>query len=123
MDITFGFGRRCLVYSSHLSWPSSCIVYTLLVRICPGRHIAHSILTLAAASVLSNFDLVKKVDGNGREIEPKREYTGYAILLVTFSILAFLHSSAFFAVNQWTFLAWSSRGLVIPQSWSALLLG
>jgi len=53
MDIAFGFGRR----------------------ICPGRHIAHSTITLIAASVLSTFNLVKKMDENGREIEPKREYS------------------------------------------------
>jgi len=57
MVIAFGFGRR----------------------ICPGKHIAHSIVTLAAASVLSTFDLVRKVDENGLEIEPKREYTKTAI--------------------------------------------
>jgi hypothetical protein len=44
-------------------------------RICPGKHIAQSTIMLTAASVLSTFDLVKKVDENGREIEPKREYT------------------------------------------------
>ena len=43
-------------------------------RICPGQHLAHSTLTLTAASVLSTFDLLKKVDENGHEIEPKREY-------------------------------------------------
>ena len=43
-------------------------------RICPGQHLAHSTVTLAAASVLSTFDLLRKVDENGREIEPKREY-------------------------------------------------
>ena len=48
-------------------------------RICPGRHLAHSIVTLAAASVLSNFDLLKQVDENGQEIEPKREYTKFAM--------------------------------------------
>ena len=48
-------------------------------RICPGRHIAHSTLTLAAASVLSSSDLVRKVDENGREIEPKKEYIGAGI--------------------------------------------
>jgi len=57
MDIAFGFGRR----------------------ICPGKHIAHSTLTLTAASVLLTFDLIKKVDDNGREIEPKREYSDLAI--------------------------------------------
>ena len=44
-------------------------------RICPGKHIAHSTVTLAAASVLSTFDLVKKVDENGQEIEPQKEYS------------------------------------------------
>ena len=44
-------------------------------RICPGKHIAHSTLTLVAASVLSTFDLTKKVDENGQEIEPKMEYS------------------------------------------------
>ena len=44
-------------------------------KICPGKHLAHSILTLTAVSVLSTFDLVRKVDENGAEIEPKREYT------------------------------------------------
>jgi hypothetical protein len=29
---------------------------------------------LTAASVLSTFDLLKKLDENHREIEPKREY-------------------------------------------------
>ena len=48
-------------------------------RICPGKHIAHSTITLAAASVLSTFDLLKKVDENGWEIEPKKEYKGAAI--------------------------------------------
>ena len=44
-------------------------------RICPGKHLAHSSLTLTVASVLSTFDLKRKVDENGREIEPKKEYT------------------------------------------------
>jgi len=57
IDIAFGFGRR----------------------ICAGKHLAHSTLTLAAASVLSTFDLLKKIDENGREIEPRREYTEGAL--------------------------------------------
>jgi len=57
MDIAFGFGRR----------------------ICAGKHLAHSTLMLAAASVLSTFDLLTKVDENGREIEPKNEYRPGAI--------------------------------------------
>jgi hypothetical protein len=48
-------------------------------RICPGIHLVHSIVTLTAASVLSTFDLTKKVDENGWEIEPKMEYTSFAI--------------------------------------------
>ena len=44
-------------------------------RICPGKHLAHSTLTLTAVSVLSTFDLLRKVDENGQEIEPMREYT------------------------------------------------
>ena len=44
-------------------------------RICAGKHLAFSVLALTAASVLTTFDLVKKKDENGREIEPKREYT------------------------------------------------
>ena len=55
---------------------SSSIV---LVRICPGKNIAHSTLMLTSASVLSNFDLVRKVDENGREIEPKMEYAGSVV--------------------------------------------
>jgi ethanolamine transporter EutH len=54
-------------------------VIAVLGRVCPGKHLAHSSVTLTAASVLSIFDLVKKVDENGREIEPKREYTRTAI--------------------------------------------
>ena len=54
-------------------------------------HLAHSILTLTAASVLSTFDLVRKVDENGREIEPKREYTKSSMIRQVqdpFSVLA-----------------------------------
>ena len=39
----------------------------------------HSGLTLTAASVLSTFDLLKKVDENGVEIDPKMEYTSLGI--------------------------------------------
>ena len=49
------------------------------VRICPGKHLAHSIVTLTAASVLSTFNLMKEVDEKGRKIEPKMEYTQFGI--------------------------------------------
>ena len=48
-------------------------------RVCPGKHLVQSIVALTAASILSTFDLVKKVDENGREIEPNMEYTKFAI--------------------------------------------
>ncbi|KIM35565.1 hypothetical protein M413DRAFT_32422 [Hebeloma cylindrosporum] len=53
MDIAFGFGRR----------------------VCAGKHIAHSTIMLAAASVLSSFDLLRERDENHREIDPKGKYT------------------------------------------------
>ncbi|KAK1227831.1 hypothetical protein PQX77_009144 [Marasmius sp. AFHP31] len=54
-DITsaFGFGRR----------------------ICPGRHLAMSMIYISAASILATFDISKMVDENGLEIEPRVEYT------------------------------------------------
>ena len=73
-------------------------------RICPGQHLAHSTLTLAAASVLSTFDLLRKVDENGQETEPKREYTkSLTLRLVLFSVLAFLVLSIFYS-QQFDFL-------------------
>ena len=74
MDISFGFGRRCAFFSL------SCLIVKCPSRhrsnrVCPGKHIAHSTVTLAAASVLFTFDLLRKADENGREIKPKREYT------------------------------------------------
>ena len=81
MDIAFGFGRRyalaLFILSNRLCLITCCPHRS--ERICPGKHIAHSTLTLAVASVLSTFDLVRKVDENGLEIEPKREYTGSTI--------------------------------------------
>ena len=77
MEIAFGFGRRW----THLFFPlvhvSSSNVHS--GRICPGKHIAHSSVTLSAAYILSTFNLLRKVDENGLEIEPKREYTSVGI--------------------------------------------
>jgi cytochrome P450 len=75
MDIAFGFGRR---------WASFILSTSLYLniysrRICAGKHIAHSTIMLTAASVLSTFDLLKRVDENGREIEFKKEYKGVGI--------------------------------------------
>ena len=63
----------------HLFFPYLVRCHHSSGRICPAKHIAHLTLTLAAASVLLTFDLVRKVDKNGQEIDPKREYTGSAI--------------------------------------------
>ena len=75
MDIAFGFGRRWALFVSSLT---SCRFYHS-GRICPGKHLAHSIVTLTAASVLSTFNLMKEVDEKGRKIEPKMEYTQFGI--------------------------------------------
>ena len=87
MEIIFGFGRRWALFILSISPMSHRLISG---RICPGRHLAHSTLTLAAASVLSTFDLVKKVDKNGREIQPMREYTKTAIRLVPIFSRGFL---------------------------------
>jgi hypothetical protein len=42
---------------------------------------------LTAASVLSTFDLVRKTDENGREIEPRREYKLGALWKVSSIVL------------------------------------
>ena len=95
-------------------------------RICPGKHLAQSTLTLTAASVLSTFDLVRKVDENGLEIVPEREYTKsggirsvFHFLNLGFSCLLKCH----FIDSHLTFLAWSSRGLMMLWSLSALSRG
>jgi hypothetical protein len=58
---------------------SQCLLISSSCRGCPGKHIAHSIVTLAAASVLSTFNLLRKMDDNGQEIEPTKEYKPGAI--------------------------------------------
>ena len=52
-----------------------CLIDFYTGRACPGKHLAHSLVMLTLASVLSAFDLVREVDENGREIVPKREYS------------------------------------------------
>ncbi|KAL0066768.1 hypothetical protein AAF712_006159 [Marasmius tenuissimus] len=43
-------------------------------RICPGRHLAMSLLYITAASLLAVFDISKPVDEDGVAIEQKLEY-------------------------------------------------
>ncbi|KDR71393.1 hypothetical protein GALMADRAFT_102730 [Galerina marginata CBS 339.88] len=52
VSMAFGFGRR----------------------MCPGNHIALSVLWLIAATILATFDISKAVDENGKPIEPAIEY-------------------------------------------------
>jgi len=52
--LTFGYGRR----------------------ICPGRHMASSSTWLIIVSVLSTFDIRKKIEGNGLEIPIEGKYSG-----------------------------------------------
>ena len=74
LDLGLVGGEHSISFSIGPMFSSSNVV-NVLGRICPGRRVAHSQITITAASVLSTFDLVKKVDENGREIEPKREYS------------------------------------------------
>ena len=74
MEIAFGFGRRWALFILSISPCLMVECHHCSGRICPGKHLAHSTVTLTAASVLLTFDLVRQVDENGLEIEPKREY-------------------------------------------------
>jgi hypothetical protein len=51
---------------------------TVSVEFAPGKHLAHSTLTLDRCVCSVHLRLGKKtVDENGREIEPKREYRSF----------------------------------------------
>ena len=43
-------------------------------RICPGAHIANTMLWVIVASVLSTFNISKPIDENGVVVEPNMEY-------------------------------------------------
>ncbi|KDR66540.1 hypothetical protein GALMADRAFT_259045 [Galerina marginata CBS 339.88] len=43
-------------------------------RICPGSHVAISVLWLTVASILATFDISKAVDDEGKSIEPSIQY-------------------------------------------------
>lgn len=49
------------------------------IRSCPGSHIALSVVWLAAASLLTAFNIEKAVDAHGQPIEPTREYQSTAV--------------------------------------------
>lgn len=75
---TFGFGRRYFV--------SFCVLFHYLTdsRACPGGHIALSTLYIAAASILSAFDILPEVDENNHPIEAKHEFFATAIVSSVF---------------------------------------
>jgi cytochrome P450 len=58
------------------------IIFGLGRRICPGRHLADSMLFLACASVLSTFNLLQKQDEQGKKIVPDVKYSGIIITYV-----------------------------------------
>ena len=43
-------------------------------RLCPGRDVALSTLWIAAATILTTFNLSKSIDKDGKVIEPSCEY-------------------------------------------------
>ena len=85
LDSVGGEHDELFIYSFHPS--ISHHHHYHLGRICPGQHLAHSTITLAAASILSNFNLQKELDKNHQEIEPKREYKLSAIWYVSSIVL------------------------------------
>ncbi|KAJ2918114.1 hypothetical protein MD484_g2319, partial [Candolleomyces efflorescens] len=44
------------------------------VWVCPGKHMAYSMLYIAIASILSAFEIKKVVGEDGKEVEPKKEF-------------------------------------------------
>ncbi|TFK41805.1 cytochrome P450 [Crucibulum laeve] len=57
LDFSFGFGRR----------------------ICPGKHIALTTISITIASILTAFSIVKPIDKDGNIVHPSREYTSSPI--------------------------------------------
>lgn len=68
---TFGFGRRFVSISIFVS----AFWIGLMPRVCPGSHIAKSILYIMAASMLSLFDIVPALDEEGRPIDVEAKFT------------------------------------------------
>ena len=46
----------------------------MMIRVCPGAHVALATIWLCMASVLSTFTISKEVGGNGETIEPTMKY-------------------------------------------------
>lgn len=69
----FGFGRRCV--------PSTfvprlvLISLSFLVRVCIGRVFADNSIWMMVTTMLATLNLGKKVDRNGRVVEPRVKFT------------------------------------------------
>ncbi|KAF9490916.1 cytochrome P450 [Pleurotus eryngii] len=50
-----------------------------LHKVCPGRHLAVSSLWIAAAPILSVFNITEEVGYDGKEVEPRMEYNSALI--------------------------------------------
>jgi cytochrome P450 len=75
-DVAFGFGRR---YAT-ISMLKSLKIFSLgTFRICPGAHIAKSMLQIAAASILCLFDIMPALDSEGKAIEVTPEFTAASL--------------------------------------------
>jgi cytochrome P450 len=71
-DIAFGFGRR---YATILMLNIMSIFSSGKCRVCPGAHIAKSMLRIVAASILCVFDIVPAPDSAGQPIDVTPEFT------------------------------------------------
>lgn len=62
----------------------------LLLRICPGQHVAEDTLFINVATTLATLDISKGLDKNGLPIEPDLNYIPGVILYEISIPLAFL---------------------------------
>lgn len=71
-NFSFGYGRRCVESSTSVyNYPHNIV----LIRICPGRHLALNSAWLAVVSILATYDIGKAVDDHGNAVEPRVEFT------------------------------------------------
>ncbi|KAF8886810.1 cytochrome P450 [Infundibulicybe gibba] len=71
--------ERHLDDQGKLSENDSIIAFGFGRRVCAGRHLAHSSVWLAIASVLATLDIGKAKDSQGNDIEIEGKYTGMVI--------------------------------------------
>ncbi|KAJ3554403.1 hypothetical protein NP233_g12428 [Leucocoprinus birnbaumii] len=78
-DVYAGFMENGILKTDVLD-PFTVATFGFGRRICPGSHIALSILYLAAASILSLFDISPEVDENGKPVDFEPEFTSDSIV-------------------------------------------